>query len=285
MKPLHLILIIVLSTLTSGIVAHLTIGNNASSVTQPAQETAYDRIMRTNVIRCGYSSWKPFLYVNPNTREKAGLFYDLTEEIAKRYNLKVEWTEEVGLGEVVTALNSHRFDMACSAYWANTNRGKQVYFSNPVFFSKGFVWTRGDDTRQFTSYEQLNDPAYTFVYIDGGAVAKAIHLRFPKANKQSLPEMAPISDSYEAVATGKADFLEENKASINDYLQTKPNALKLAVSNPPLILNPVVMMTAGGEDRLKQMVDNGLREIELDGTLDRILTKYKANDLFERTAY
>jgi polar amino acid transport system substrate-binding protein len=284
-KSINLAFVIILSVLTAFVTERVVASHSNTTQPQSVRESSYDHVMRTGILRCGYSVWKPFMYVDPNTKEKLGIFRDLSEEIARRYNLKVEWTEEVGWGEVVTALTSQRFDVACSAYWANTNRGKQLYFTNPVFYSRSYVWVRDSSTLQFNSYDQLNDSAYSFGYIDGGAEAKIINLRFPKARKQTIPELAPMSDLYEMVATGKVDFVAEDKASVDDYLQNKPHALRAAISTSPLILNPVVMMMAGGDDRLKQMLDNALREIELDGTLDQILVKYDAKDLFERNVY
>ncbi|MDX2028638.1 MAG: transporter substrate-binding domain-containing protein [Alphaproteobacteria bacterium] len=251
---------------------------------EASEDPAYRRVMESGVIRCGFTSWKPFIYIDPKTNTKGGIIHDLMEEIAKRYHLNIEWTAEVGWGEVVTALNTHRFDVACAAYWANTNRGSQVYFTDPVFYSKSYIWVRGDDKRQFKSYDDLNNPEYRFSYNDGSAESKIINLRFPRTRKQTLPELTPLSDLYELVAAGKADFMVDEMASVADYLKDKPDAVKKALDQP-LALYPVVLMMAGGENRLKQMLDTAIREIELDGTLDRILAKYQAGDFFDRNAY
>lgn len=42
-----------------------------------AHETAYDRIMRTGVIRCGYIPYAPGLTKDLKTGEFGGIFYDL----------------------------------------------------------------------------------------------------------------------------------------------------------------------------------------------------------------
>ena len=45
------------------------------------KESAYERVIRTGIIRCGYFVWPPFLAIDPNTNKKSGIFFDIVEEI------------------------------------------------------------------------------------------------------------------------------------------------------------------------------------------------------------
>ncbi|MDE2029943.1 MAG: transporter substrate-binding domain-containing protein, partial [Alphaproteobacteria bacterium] len=102
---------------------------------QAARETTYDRVLRTGTIRCGYSDWKPLFWVDPNTKEKKGIFADLTKEIGKRLGLKIVWQEELGWGSVVEAIKSGRVDMSCAGYWLNPARIKNLQPSVPQLYS------------------------------------------------------------------------------------------------------------------------------------------------------
>lgn len=42
------------------------------------KETAFERIMRTGTMRCGYVVWAPYLSVDPKTGQMGGVAYDYT---------------------------------------------------------------------------------------------------------------------------------------------------------------------------------------------------------------
>ncbi|HBM91071.1 MAG TPA: hypothetical protein DD400_04245, partial [Rhodospirillaceae bacterium] len=77
-----------------------------------SKESVYDRVLRTETIRCGYSVWKPLMWVDPNSNKKMGIFPDLMEEIGRRLGLKIVWQEELGWGMVVESVKTGRVDMA-----------------------------------------------------------------------------------------------------------------------------------------------------------------------------
>ena len=56
----------------------------AGGVPAAVQETAFDRIMRTNVLRCGYAVATPWMMVDPNTNKPYGVNYDVTDALAPK---------------------------------------------------------------------------------------------------------------------------------------------------------------------------------------------------------
>ena len=62
---------------------------------QESDHSVYDRVQKTNTIRCGYSTWDPLFYIDPKTGEKHGIFHDLMEEAGKRLDIKIVWAEEI----------------------------------------------------------------------------------------------------------------------------------------------------------------------------------------------
>ncbi|MGE3770062.1 MAG: substrate-binding periplasmic protein [Bdellovibrionales bacterium] len=256
-------------------------GSNASSA--PQADEVYHRVMKSGVLRCGYSVWPPLFKVDPNTGEKGGIVGDMMVELAKRYGLKIEWVEELGWGTVTEALEQKRVDAACAGYWANTSRSKYVYFTVPLFYSPTFVWMRGDDTRNPETIDTLDDPAWTAGHVDGSAEGKAIAIRFPKAKTFTIPELMPSSDLFEALKAGKLDFVVMDYASVADFLNKNPGALKMMFPNDPVSILPDVMMVPGGENRLKSLFDNAIREMQYDGTVDRILEKNGAAGMYPKS--
>src|SRR4051812_29807285 len=81
------------------------------------KESAYDRVMRTQTIRCGWGTNNPWIYQDLKTGQMRGVIADVMNEIAGKLNLKLEWPEETGWGNLPEALESGRVDVACSTMW------------------------------------------------------------------------------------------------------------------------------------------------------------------------
>lgn len=240
----------------------------------------YSRINKTNTIRCGYVIWPPIMFtVDVNTKKMGSVFFDVMEEVGKRLNLKVEWTEEVGWSNVITAIESGRFDMACSAFWINSTRARHVDFSTPVLYQPMNIWVRATDTRKFKSIDDFNKNDFTFGYMEGSGESKAIAIQFPKAKKHILPELASPGDVLLSLANGKFDAVVYDDSNAQVFLKQNPGSIKKVILAQPVTIYPVVMLLPLGETKLKSMIDNTIREMHYDGTIRRIIGQNNAQGL------
>src|SRR6202012_5680823 len=100
------------------------------------KESAYQRVMRTQTIRCGYVLWTPFLVKDPNSGKLSGVFYDYTEALAKALHLKIEWDEEMGWADFPSALNEGRVDVMCGGSRPNSSRAREIDFVKPILYQQ-----------------------------------------------------------------------------------------------------------------------------------------------------
>jgi len=273
---------IALSAIVALIVVLLFTHDLSRSAGTTAKETTYEHVLRTGEIRCGYTSWNPLFYIDPKTNEKVGIFHDMMEEVGKRLGVKIVWQEELGWGTVTESVKNGRVDMACAGYWLNPGRIKNVLASAPQIYSPLYVWTRQDDKRNFNSPEDLNSDQYIAANIDGSADASLLATRFPKTKIFALPELGTNSDMIEALTTGKADFILVDAGSMAAYVANNPGKVKNAFPDKPMNVFPNIMLLPPDDWRFKDVIDNLLRNIEYDGTLDTILKKYKMDESFLR---
>ena len=76
----------------------------------PEKESTLDRVKRTGILRCGYLPYEPFLIKDVNTGKMSGLMVQYFEAVGQKQNLKIEWSGEVNIDQIVPALESGRFD-------------------------------------------------------------------------------------------------------------------------------------------------------------------------------
>ncbi|NTU76233.1 MAG: transporter substrate-binding domain-containing protein [Alphaproteobacteria bacterium] len=268
--------VVVLLALAAGAVAGATVvslSGGREAATTSKTETAYERIIRTQTLRCGYVPFVPNLVKDLNTGKFSGIDYDVAEALGRKLGLKVVWAEEVGWATVVPGLKAGKYDALCNAAWYNPMEGKEAYFSRPYYYQPLFIAVRADDTRFDSSAGAINDPNVKVASLDGDNPRFIAEEDFPKAQVFTLPDMSDMATVMESVATRKADvtFLAAN--NFIEYDEHNSGKLKLAQTASPVRIFPVGFVLPMGDDRLKAMIDIGLDELIYSGQVDKILAR------------
>src|SRR6266480_1820363 len=72
---------------------------------QSVQNRAYERVLKTKTLYVAYISYPPSFIKDANTGEYSGIMHEVLQEMAKRLDLKVEYTEETAWGPMIEAVN------------------------------------------------------------------------------------------------------------------------------------------------------------------------------------
>ncbi len=251
------------------------------------KETAFERVMRTQTIRCAYASWPPYFKIDPNTKQKSGIFYDLTEAIGKSANLKIEWGEEVSYSLVSQNLSSGKQDVFCGLMWTSPHRGKRIEFTAPIAYMPLYAYVREGDARFDHNLAAINDNRITIASQDGSSMQGIASATFPLAKQFTIPELSDAVQVIANVAAGKADVVFVNPDTMRDYNRNNPGkSLRLVPSATPLRLFGESLGVAKGEWELRDFLNVVLAELQGDGTIDRILTQYETEPgSFKRVAH
>ncbi|MDD2325192.1 MAG: transporter substrate-binding domain-containing protein [Alphaproteobacteria bacterium] len=241
------------------------------------QETAYDRVMRTKTLRCGYADWPPIIFTkDPITGKFSGIAYDLTEELGKRLGLKIDWAEDTGWTNAVSSIQTKRVDAFCVFMCVNTDRGRYVAYSRPIFFNATYPYVRNDDHRFDADLLAANSPDVRFSTIDGEMTAKIAHDSFPKAKTLSIPSTVQVSEALNNVATSKADIIITDYGFGEGYIKNNPNTLRRLSDDPFQVFQTSYAFDIH-ESQLREMIDNALIEMQNQGIVDQIIDKHSSD--------
>jgi ABC-type amino acid transport substrate-binding protein len=256
------------------------------TVAAPQKETAYERVLRTGTLRCGYDVYEPSIIMDPNTKKLSGIFYDLMNEVGKRLNVKVDWSTQVGYGVIPQELALNRIDAFCGVLWPTAERARAGTFSVPVYYSAVYVFARANDKRFDADYTKLNNAAYTVSIKDGDVAGSIAAADFPQAKHISIGEMAHTSQMLEDVATKKADATFNELVGFYNYSKANPGKLKVVgLDKPPLRYFASTVMMGPNETQLKTMIDVAIGELIQSGFVDKLLQKYEGDrNLYMRVA-
>jgi ABC-type amino acid transport substrate-binding protein len=237
------------------------------------KETAYERVIRTRTLRCGYGTYPVTEEIDPNTKQLKGVVPEFTEELGKKLNLKIDWVEEVIWGQQQEALNAGRIDAVCSTDgpW-NYAMAALVDYAEPMIFFPVYLYGR-QGMKHFETPEAANSEQFTFSSYEGD-ISLAMPLdRFPKAHRVEVPGSLDASLMVVNVITGKADIVLTDPMTINQFNKNNKQKLEKLYDKPLAIIN-MSFSVAKGQSDLLQMLNQGFQLLQQLGISDQILDKY-----------
>jgi len=249
-------------------------GGAPTSPMAAKQETAFERVMRTGTIRCGYAYAEPLVIRDPTTGQMSGMGHDVMEAMAKALSLKVEWTEEVGWASFPTALSSGRIDAFCTGAWPTAGRARATDHTYPFSFQSYYAYVRTDDPRFDGNISEINKPEVSIAFLDGDASSNIAKSDFPLAKSLSLPQLVSVDEVFVNVAMHKADVALLCPAWLVKYEANNPGKIRQVQSAPIRVFGNVFFI-AQGEDKLRQMLNTALTEQLSSGAVERIIAKYE----------
>jgi polar amino acid transport system substrate-binding protein len=237
-------------------------------------EPAYQRVMRTATLRCGYVVHPPHVSKDPATGAMTGAIVDVMNEAGKLLKIKVEWPEEVGWGNTVEALTSGRIDAICTDYWMNPVEGRYVGYSMPLFYETVMAYVRADDHRFDVNLEAFDDPAVTVAATDGSLSGIIAQQDFPKVKIASLANMTDTAQVLKEVDAGKADAAFVAAMDGLRFEQNNPGRLKNLTPDRPLRAFPATIALPQQDIALKVMLDSAFVQLLYSRFVDKTLTKH-----------
>lgn len=268
------------------LLAVVVMGGCAPSTIAPRQSSSlYDKVLTAGEIRCSYLIYPPYCLKDPNTGKLSGIFVETMEAVGKKLGLRIVWSEEVGYESLIEGLRANRYDVFAGGLWPNSQRGKVVQFSKPVFYSSVRAYGRTNDSRLTKNLEMLNSPKFKIAVIDGTVEDYIARTDFPKAQRLSLTQLSPFSQNLLNVASAKADLTFAEPGIVNIFLKDNPGTLKELAPEKPLRIFGNALAFKLGEVKFASMINTALDELVNDGTIELLIKKYEpAQGAFLRTA-
>jgi polar amino acid transport system substrate-binding protein len=275
MKLAQVAFIIFLSAAVAFVTGKYAASTNASGAVV-VQESAFDRVMRSGTIRCGYAVYAPYFTKDPATGAFGGIWHDFTEAVADHLGLKVVWAEEVGLADVGVALDTGKIDVYCAALWSAGKRVRAVNFLKPSAYEPMLMYVRADDHRFDSSLNDVNDPSVRISTIDGEGGGLIAAEDFPKATQVSLPQLVAQADMFKQVVTRKADIVIAAPSGAAAFTRNNPGVLRPILEHPLRLFSDSLAVRYG-EDKLRDMLNQAQDDVIFNGGMEKILSKYEVN--------
>jgi len=244
------------------------------------KESAFDRVMRTQVLRCAYASVGFHIRKNPLTQAVEGPVADIAKAVAESANLKLEWSAEVGYADFADGLQTGRYDAFCGVIAMTPARGRVAAFTMPAFYQPYYVYVPASASAA-KEMGDFNRAGIRAGSIDGESYQAVTRKHLPMATEVSLPNMSQSSQLYEDLASGKLDIVIHDPIIGRDYIRDNPGRIRRAFEKPVEVY-PMGFAVAPDEQRLVNLMNTALLSLHALGAVDAIFNNYGID---EKTIY
>ena len=274
MKFGQVVLIVCISIVAAVGSSTYIVKHQSGAEQQTAHESAYERVLRTGTLRCGYADFPPHLFIkDPNTGKFSGIFVDVMDAVAGKLNLKVEWTENTGWAGLVESLRTHRVDAFCAGKWRDAARGRYIAYGAPLFYMAVYPYVRANDHRFDHDLSLVDEPKVKISALDGEMSDLIAKQHFPKAQEVAVPQMGQMTDIFTNVIDKKADIVFNDSSIAAEFIKANPGKLRPAQANPYQVF-PTSLAVDVHEQQLLAVLDSALSEMQNTGAIDEIISKY-----------
>ncbi|MDB5478020.1 MAG: amino acid transporter substrate-binding protein family [Alphaproteobacteria bacterium] len=239
-----------------------------------AAEPVFDRVMKTKTINGGYFVYPPYITKDTNTGKFSGINYDIMEAVARNLGLKLNWSAELGLGDVATGLNTGKADVMCASLWPSPDRLATMTYTMPTFYDVNYAFVRADDKRFDGDLQKANQKEIKVAGVEGDVSADLAREKLPHAVPQFLPQTASIGETLLYLTTKKAEIVFVDEAIVNDFSKNNPNKLRKVEGIGPVRVFGEHITLPLGEYHLRDMLNVSLQQLVNDGVIQAITEKY-----------
>ncbi len=235
-----------------------------------------DKIIQKGEIRIGYIIYPPLLLKDQTTGQLSGISYDIVEAAAKKLDIKTNWVEEVGWGSAIEGLKTKRYDILGTQMWPNSARAREAVFSVAPMNSVIYPYVRAGDNRFNGNLRKLNSSQFTISAVDGEMAVFIAKEDYPLAKVNALSQLSSYAEVFLNITNGKADISFAEPSVANDFLKSNPGKIE-RVGDTPIRTFGNSFAFVRGEDSAVSMWNIALGELVNDGSVARILEKYKVS--------
>ncbi|MFA6280081.1 MAG: transporter substrate-binding domain-containing protein [Bdellovibrionales bacterium] len=269
-------------TILISVVIALGIQNFAlrpATTASASKESAYDRVMRTNTLRCAYALYPPFISKDPNTGKLGGIAPALMAEVEKATGLNVVWGPEIDFGDITPTLQTGKADAFCTGMAMTPARGRVLLGSTPFSYGAIEAYVRKNDTRFDNNPDSINRPDIK-IEVNMGDLSEAIAKRFfPKATLVYRGTVGGEDQLFLDVAMKKADLTISGPSNLSLYNENnKATALRQVQLMRPLNTLSGVIAVGIHETALMNVINASLYDLIDNGVVDRILKTETGKD-------
>jgi polar amino acid transport system substrate-binding protein len=224
-------------------------------------------ILHGDVVRVGAVSAPPWYVKDLHTNQWTGLVPDIVQALFQNTGVRIDYVD-TEWGTAVAGLQSDRFDLL-GGFNRTPQRAEAVDLTRPIGAHRMGVLTLESDTSRYQTWDSIDNPSIKLAAIDGSAAAVLLQ---PKLQRTQWV-IVPNSDAMQLeVESGRVNALLTNDIQMVQYIAKRGRGHMIFPT--PVQSQPTNIGLRKNRDALREWIDRRLDELDKNGTLQRIWSKY-----------
>jgi ABC-type amino acid transport substrate-binding protein len=237
-------------------------------MTALAEQSALTRAVKAKVLRVAWAQWPPLMATDPKTGKPAGFTIDLYESyLGPAMGVKIEWVEG-SWSTLVAGLQADRYDVV-----ANANRTYQrllaAEYAGPLTTTGKALLTTRQNVAKYQGWQAADEPGTKICVALGSSADTAVTEFFKKAEIMRV-EGDPACIA--ALAAGRADIYSTDLGVLQGLASTHEGFA--VIPNSTFTKIELGIFVKQGDQVMLNWLNQFIREIKLNGGLDRLIKKY-----------
>lgn len=215
------------------------------------------------------ADYEPFEYMEDG--EFKGFDVELAAAIADKLGLEVQY-ESVDFDSILPGISSGtKYDVGVASITVTPAREKEVDFTDSYYMDDQAIVTMADDTSiTADNYEDVLNDSATKIAVQSGSTAESFAKEnFPNA---TIVPFKNATDCFAAVQSDQADAVVTNRSMAAQMVAgayTNEHVIKQISTG-----EEYAIAVSKDNPGLTKKINEALKELTDDGTIDELMTKY-----------
>ncbi|MCD3246076.1 amino acid ABC transporter substrate-binding protein [Clostridium botulinum C] len=240
---------------------------------QSGEDNSLKCVKKLGKLRIGLDDSYPPMEFRDEKNNLVGFDIDLSNEIAKRLGIKVEFVTTEFSG-ILLGLQSKKFDAIIAGFSITEDRKKSVNFSEPYILGGQVIAVKKGNT----SIKKLSDLKDKIVGCQMGSNGQHCAEKNLKEIKE-LRKYSKIPQAFSDMAIGRIDAVIMD-AQVGGYYLSK-NTGEFEVLNEMVVKQPMGIAFKMGDNSLKNEVQKIIDDLKKEGTLSKLSLKWFGFDAYK----
>ena len=216
-------------------------------------------------------TFAPFSYMDDKDN-LTGYDIEVVKEIGKRANIEFEFLPTPWDG-MFLGLESGKFDMIANQISKNPEREKKYLFSNDYLITGAQIIVK----KGRTDIKTLEDFKGKRIMTSVGSDYNKIMTEYDKDKKFKLQYYdGEVTVAFDEIAQGRADATINDRLTVGYFVKKRGDIVEAV--GEVIEKSPAHMIVRKGEDKLREEINEGIKEMKSDGTLSNLSKKWFGED-------
>lgn len=241
-----------------------------ATVKQANHESRLDAIIERGYILIGTTGdYKPFTYLNPETKEFEGYDIEAMKQFAQSLGVEARFVQTTW-PTLMSDLLADKFDIAAGGITRNTTRAKTASLSDPYLYFGKSPLIRATDKEKYKSIADINKPSVRIGVNPGGTNQAFVNEYLPNATVTVVENNLDIPG---LIANGTYDVMITDNIEAIVYSKADPR-LYAALADDTFTKNATSYMTHRGDYIFTSYLNLWIDEMKLQGKFDELYQKW-----------